>query len=331
MRRAFVLFTGAALAAVIFAQGQGSQLLANFQKALTDAKSLSTSYKVMPVGGAPSEITVELAKPNLAKIDTPTELIVADGETITTYNKAEKAYYKKPQTADDLKGLFRTDDLALWSGFFTEKQLVGASTAKSLGAKNRKGMTLNTVEVAGDAKGRKMLTLYLSNQDNVVRQAEIVINDQGVKDTTIIDTKSLVLGGDAKKELFAFKAPEGSKEVSWEEINSAKWVYDLEEAKQLAAKTGKKIFVDFMATWCGPCKMLDRDVFQKEDWKKMAKYVVFCKIDVDEQPGVSKAYNVTAMPTQMVLNADGSILSSTVGYGGPDAFYKFLNGALGLR
>lgn len=331
MRRAFVLFTGAALVAVIFAQGQGSQLLANFQKALTDAKSLSTNYKVMPVGGAPSEITVELAKPNLAKIDTPTELIVADGETITTYNKAEKAYYKKPQTADDLKGLFRTDDLALWSGFFTEKALAGASTAKSLGAKNRKGMTLNTVEVAGDAKGRKMLTLYLSNQDNVVRQAEIVINDQGVKDTTIIDTKTLVLGGDANKDLFAFKAPAGSKEVSWEEINSAKWVYDLEEAKQLAAKTGKKIFVDFMATWCGPCKMLDRDVFQKEDWKKMAKYVVFCKIDVDEQPGVSKAYNVTAMPTQMVLNADGSVVSSTVGYGGPDAFYKFLNGALGLR
>lgn len=331
MRRAFVLFTGAALVAVLFAQGQGSQLLANFQKALTDAKSLSANYKVMPVSGAPSEVTLELAKPNMAKIDTATELIIADGETITTYNKAEKAYFKKPQTTDDLKALFRTDDLGLWAGFFSDKPMAGAATAKSLGAKNRKGMTLNTVEVAGDAKGRKMMTLYLNNQDNVLRQAEIVINDQGVKDTTIIDTKSLVLGGEANRDLFAFKPPAGSKEVSWEEINSAKWVYDLEEAKQLAAKTGKKIFVDFMATWCGPCKLLDRDVFQKEDWKKMAKYVVFCKIDVDEQPAVSKAYNVTAMPTQMVLNADGSILSTKVGYANPTDFYAFLNGALGLR
>lgn len=330
MRRAFVLFGVAALAAVIFAQGQGSQLLANFGKALSDAKTLSTSYKVQPLGGSPSEVNVDLAKPNMARIDTPTELIVADGTTITTYNKAEKAYYKKPQTSDDLKTLFRSDDLALWAGFFNPKAIAGSNTAKSLGSKNRKGMTLNVVETSADAKGRKMVTYYLNKEDGVVRQAEIVINDQGVKDTTVIDTKTLVLGAEAKKDLFAFNAPSGAKEVSWEELNSAKWVYNIEEAKSLAAKTGKKIFVDFMATWCGPCKMLDRDVFQKEDWKKMAKYVVFCKIDVDEQPSVSQAYNVTAMPTQMVLNADGSILAQTVGYGGADAFYKFLNGALGL-
>lgn len=330
MRRAIVLFGVAALAAVIFAQGQGSQLLANFNKALGDAKSLSTSYKVQPLGGSPVEVSVELAKPNMAKIDTPSELIVADGTTITTYNKAEKAFYKKPQTADDLKSLFRSDDLGLWAGFFNSKTIAGSASAKSLGVKNRKGMKLNVVEAAADAKGRKMVTFYLNDQDNVVRQAEIVINDQGVKDTTVIDTKTLVLNGEVGKDLFAFNPPSGAKEVSWEELNSAKWVYNLEEAKALAAKTGKKIFVDFMATWCGPCKMLDRDVFQKEDWKKMAKYVVFCKIDVDEQPSVSQAYQVTAMPTQMVLNADGSVVASTVGYGGPAAFYKFLNGALGL-
>lgn len=328
MRRAFALLGTAALAVVILAQGQGSQLLANFNKALSDAKSLSTNYKVIPVGGSPSEVTVELAKPNLAKIDTPSELIVADGTTITSYNKAEKVYFKKPQTDADLKGLFRGDDLSLWAGFFGKGASYGAT--KSLGTKNRKGMTLNVVEASADAKGRKTVTFYLNNQDGVARQAEIVINDQGVKDTTVIDTKTLTLGGDGNKDLFAFKAPEGSKEVSWEEMNSSKWLYNLDEAKALAAKTGKKIFVDFMASWCGPCKLLDRDVFQKEDWKKMGKHVIFVKIDVDEQPAVSKAYNVTAMPTQMVLNADGSVLATKVGYANPSDFYAFLNGALGI-
>jgi outer membrane lipoprotein-sorting protein len=330
MRKAFVFFGAAALAAVILAQGQGNQLLANFSKALMDAKSLSTNYKVLPVGGTPVEINLELAKPNMAKIDTPSELIVADGTTITTYNKAEKTYFKRPQTADDLGSLFRGDQLGLWAGFFNGKALNGIANAKSLGVKNRKGMALNVVEGWADAKGRKTVTFYLSNQDGVARQAEIVINDQGVKDTTVIDTKSLTLNGAPDKDLFAFKAPAGSKEVTWEEMNSAKWVYDLEEAKAIAAKTNRKIFVDFMATWCGPCKMLERDVFQKEDWKKMAKYVVFCQIDVDQQPGVSKQYNVTAMPTQMVLNADGSVVSTKVGYANPADFYQFLNGALGL-
>jgi outer membrane lipoprotein-sorting protein len=330
MRRAFVLFGAAALAAVILAQGQGTQLLANFSKALSDAMSLSTNYKVIPVGGTPLEINLDLAKPNKARIDTPTELIVADGTTITTYNKAEKSYFKRPQTADDLKALFRGDELAIWSGFFNAKALAGAGAAKSLGTKNRKGMTLNVVETPVDAQGRKVVTYYLNSQDGVARQAEIVINDQGVKDTTVIDTKTLTIGATPGKDAFAFNAPSGSKEVSWEEMNSARWVYDLEEAKSLAAKSGKKIFVDFMATWCGPCKMLDRDVFQKEDWKKMSKYIVFCKIDVDQQPSVSQSYNVTAMPTQMVLNADGSVVSTKVGYANPADFYKFLNGALGI-
>lgn len=330
MRKAFVLFASTALAAVILAQGQAGQLLANFGKALIEAKSLSTNYKIMPVGGTPMEINLDLAKPNLAKVDTPFETIIADGTTITTYNKAEKSYYKRPQTDEDLKTLFRGDELGIWAGFFNSKALSRISNAKSLGTKNRKGMALNVVEGWADEKGRKSVTFYLSNQDGVARQAEIVINDQGVKDTTIIDTKSLTLNGPVGGDLFAFRAPSGSKEVSWEEMNSAKWVYDLEEARALASKTGKKIFVDFMATWCGPCKLLDRDVFQKEDWKKMAKYVVFCKIDVDQQPAVSKAYNVTAMPTQMVLSADGSVLSTKVGYANPADFYKFLYGALGI-
>jgi outer membrane lipoprotein-sorting protein len=330
MRRAFALCGVAALAVVIFAQGQGNQPLANFTKALKDAKSLSTTYTVMPVGGSASTYNVEVAKPNLAKIDSPKQLIIADGTTITTYEKGEKSYYKKPQTDAEFKQLFASDELSLWAGFFNVKSAANAPVAKALGTKNRKGMQLNVVEAWADAKGRKTVTFYLNNQDGIARQAEIAINDQGVKDTTVIDTKSLSLGGD-NSNLFAFKAPEGSKEVSWEEMNSVKWLSDIEEAKKIAAKTGKKIFVDFMASWCGPCKMLDRDVFQQEDWKKMAKYVVFLKIDVDEQPAVSKAYNIEAMPTQMVLGADGSVLATKVGYGGVHDFYAFLNGALGIR
>ncbi len=207
MRKVFVFFGAAALAAVILAQGQGNQLLANFGKALMDAKSLSTSYKVVPLGGSPIEINLELAKPNMAKIDTPTELIVADGTTITTFNKAEKTYYKRAQSPDDLGALFRGDALGIWAGFFNSKALAGVTNAKSLGTKNRKGMALNVVEGWADAKGRKTVTFYLSNQDAVVRQAEIVINDQGVKDTTVIDTKSLTLNGPSDRSSLHLRLP----------------------------------------------------------------------------------------------------------------------------
>mgnify|MGYP000536572778 FL=1 len=49
--------------------------------------------------------------------------------------------------------------------------------------------------------------------------------------------------------------------VSAQEIN---WV-SLEEAVELQKKNPKKIIMDVYTSWCGPCKMLDRNTFQNKD------------------------------------------------------------------
>ena len=46
-----------------------------------------------------------------------------------------------------------------------------------------------------------------------------------------------------------------------QEIN---WV-TLEEAVELQNKNPKKIIMDAYTSWCGPCKMLDRNTFQNKD------------------------------------------------------------------
>ncbi|UKM66206.1 thioredoxin fold domain-containing protein [Flavobacteriaceae bacterium GSB9] len=51
-----------------------------------------------------------------------------------------------------------------------------------------------------------------------------------------------------------------------QEIN---WV-SLEEAVALQKKNPKKIMIDIYTTWCGPCKMLDKNTFQH---KQVAEYV----------------------------------------------------------
>jgi thiol-disulfide isomerase/thioredoxin len=199
-------------------------------------------------------------------------------------------------------------------------------SAKSLGTVTRKGMKVNAIEATyGD--GKKKVVYYLA--DNLARQAEISYADAASSDVIVVNTKSVELGSEANANLFTFNAPQGSRELSMEEMTAAQWFTDLEEAKRVAAKTNRKIFVDFMAEWCGPCKMLDREVLQTEGFKAYSKKLVFVKIDVDVQKGVASQYKITAMPTQMVLNADGSIHKSIVGYGGPAMFYNFINGAIG--
>lgn len=317
---------GIAAAALYVLAQSGSGLLGNYAKTLNSAQSLEATYSFQRVGGPKGEYTIQLAKPNMLRIDKANELIVADGKNLTTFDKANKTYYTRPQTAADIKALLSSDEYMVWGSFFNG-DLYAKTASKSLGNKNRKGMTLSAVEMAGDASGKKVVTLYLG-QDNVAKQADILLNDPNGRVTFVLDTKSVSLNG-VPADLFAFTAPAGSRQLTEEELSSNKWYTDLEEAKKVAERTNRKIFVDFMATWCGPCKMLEAEVLRTEEFKKMSKHIVFLQIDVDQQPGVSKHYGVTAMPTQMVLNADGSVVAKTVGYGGPAAFYQFLNGALG--
>lgn len=326
MRKYLWITAAAAISAVVYAQLGGGQVLSDYASKLNQAASLKVSYTMQKMDGAPAAYELDLAKPNLARIDTPNELIVADGTNIVRYSKGEKTYYKEPQSEDALKQLLNQDEFGLWASFFDAGALNKVS-AKSLGTLNRKGMKVNAIEAQFN-DGRKKVVYYIDTEQTLARQAEISYADSKASDVLVVNTRSVSIGGSANASLFAFKAPAGSRELSMAELDAGKWYYDLEEAKKVAARTGKKIFVDFMASWCGPCKMLDAEVLQTEGFKKYSNKLVFVKIDVDLQPAVAKAYNVTAMPTQMVLAADGSVVKSTVGYGGPGPFYAFINSAL---
>lgn len=324
MRRILALgFTVASV--LVLAQGTGSSSLEAFNKALNSAKTLNATFTVQPIGGVANSYTIEFAKPNKARIDSNNQLVVADGKTITVYDKKDKSYYKQPQTDAELKALLKPDELATWSAFFGGNPYGGASV-KSLGTKSRKGENLDAVQIMADAKGRKTVTLYVSTTDKLTKQAEYKISDQGVNETTILSTRSITLDRAETNGAFAFNPPSDSREISLEELNASKWYTDLNEALGVAKKTGKRVFIDFMASWCGPCKMLEREVFHSDKFKELQKSFVMVQIDVDEQHDVAQSYKIEAMPTQIVTDSDGNELGRTVGYGGPDRFYSWIGG-----
>ena len=57
--------------------------------------------------------------------------------------------------------------------------------------------------------------------------------------------------------------------VANNEAQEINWV-TLEEAIELQKDNPKKIMMDVYTSWCGPCKMLDRNTFQNSD---VAAYV----------------------------------------------------------
>jgi len=317
MRNLTTLMGLAALSSAVFAQ-TGKQMVSDFNKNLNSAKSLNSSYTVQMIGGAPNQYDVQLSKPNLAKIDTPWQTIVADGTTITTYEKGGKTYSKSPETEDALIALFNENDLNIWKGFFDANALMRVPDATILGQKTRNGVDLTKVKATMDMMGRRVETFYFDKAD-VPRQAEIFLSDQN--STTILDTSNTTLASDpiAPKN-FAFKAPDGSRELSAEEMNADKWYENLNDAFAAAKAQHKMVMVEFTAVWCTWCKTLQREVFSTPEFKALSKYFVWCSIDVDVQQDVAKQYNVTAMPDIRFLTATGQQVHSVLGYEPKDKF-----------
>src|SRR5258706_3678740 len=103
----------ALLAAALAAFSPASDQLTTFAGVQYGAKSLTVMYAVQKIGDVSVSYKADLAKPNLARIESAGTLIVADGTSITLYSKADRTYDKRPQTAETLKSLFSTDRMML--------------------------------------------------------------------------------------------------------------------------------------------------------------------------------------------------------------------------
>ncbi len=81
-----------------------------------------------------------------------------------------------------------------------------------------------------------------------------------------------------------------------------------------------KVLVDFWATWCGPCRMLAPILEQLET---EAKDVKICKVNVDEQPELSKRFGIMSIPT-LILFKDGKQADKSVGLVDLDTLKEFI-------
>jgi thiol-disulfide isomerase/thioredoxin len=110
------------------------------------------------------------------------------------------------------------------------------------------------------------------------------------------------------------------------------WEKSFPHALSVAAATHKPIFVDFYAEWCGPCKMLEQDVFTDPRVKSLMSRVVCLRLDVDQNQDDAKKYDVSSIPRLLLLGPDGrSVLWDTVGYRDADTFVGEFSEALHLK
>jgi thioredoxin-related protein len=97
-----------------------------------------------------------------------------------------------------------------------------------------------------------------------------------------------------------------------------------------AKKENKLIFVDAYASWCGPCKLMVKNVFpQKAVGDYYNSHFVNAKIDMEKGEGVdlAKKYNVKAFPTYLFIDGNGEVVHRTLGYVEENDFIQFAKDA----
>ena len=124
------------------------------------------------------------------------------------------------------------------------------------------------------------------------------------------------LDPNAKKEVVRESKEVKNDPVPTEGIHFKK--ISLESALKMAAEQNKKVFIDYYADWCQPCKMMDKNVFSNKDiYGFFNKNFINVKMDVEDggfgQEAAAK-HNVMAMPTLMIIDPEKGVVMNERGY-----------------
>lgn len=89
----------------------------------------------------------------------------------------------------------------------------------------------------------------------------------------------------------------------------------------------KPVLVDFWAPWCEPCKMVSPAVTELAE--EMKEHLTVGKINVDENPQTTQAYQIFSIPSLKVFQ-NGKIIGEFVGAAPKPVIEKKVKAILGL-
>lgn len=108
-------------------------------------------------------------------------------------------------------------------------------------------------------------------------------------------------------------------------VSAVVWQSDFDGALATARSTGKRVLVHFSAPWCPSCVAMAHDVWPDPVVARAieAGYVAV-SVDTDRDQVLSSRYQVDAIPTLLLLDADGRVVKRNGGFLPRSGMLRFL-------
>ena len=89
------------------------------------------------------------------------------------------------------------------------------------------------------------------------------------------------------------------------------WRSNLDAAKIEAAQSNRLVLLHFYTKSCGPCRLLDKNVFsQPQIAQDIEKNYVPVKVDAEASPAMRGAFRIERVPTEVIITPQGNQVAS---------------------
>ena len=116
------------------------------------------------------------------------------------------------------------------------------------------------------------------------------------------------------------------------------WMPTYKQALKKSRKEKKPVLIYFTGSdWCGPCKVLDKNLFHTEKFRAIAdKDLILLEVDIPRRidllspkqmrhnKNIQEKYEVRSFPTLMIVNHRGKKIAEKKGYILTEYYYPFL-------
>ena len=102
------------------------------------------------------------------------------------------------------------------------------------------------------------------------------------------------------------------------------WLSDLKQSQSIAKQLDKLILIDFWADWCGPCKLMDKELWHQPEMQKFASSMVWLKVNVDIDKETALEYNTQLIPKVALTTVAGEVIWESSGYRDAESYLSVL-------